>query len=243
LLENNRTRIALLEEAARLLYREWFVQLRYPGHEHDVVVDGLPSGWRRQPIIELANIVRGKSYTSAELVESGGQPFVNLKCINRFGGFRLSGLKRFKGEHKPQHLLAPGDIVIGVTDMTREAMVVAQAARVPKTVGETAIFSMDLVKVVPALGVEPEWLYSLLRFSSFSAEIREKATGATVLHLQPRHIESWSTPVPSGSLRSVYAEQARELLAQIDNLEIQIERLAEARALLLPPLMNGDIAV
>ena len=45
LIENNRRRIALLEEAARLLYREWFVHFRFPGHELVRVVDGVPEGW------------------------------------------------------------------------------------------------------------------------------------------------------------------------------------------------------
>ena len=47
LIENNRRRIALLEEAARVLYREWFVHFRFPGHEHVKVIDGLPEGWER----------------------------------------------------------------------------------------------------------------------------------------------------------------------------------------------------
>ena len=52
LIENNRRRIALLEEAARLLYREWFVHLRFPGHEHVKVIDGLPEGWERRSLVE-----------------------------------------------------------------------------------------------------------------------------------------------------------------------------------------------
>ena len=48
LIENNRRRIALLEEAARLLYREWFVHFRFPGHEHVKITDGLPEGWERR---------------------------------------------------------------------------------------------------------------------------------------------------------------------------------------------------
>jgi len=242
LIENNQKRIALLEEAARLLYREWFVHLRFPGHEHVKVVDGLPDTWKRQPVSELATVFRGKSYSSAELVETDGQPFVNLKCINRFGGFRLSGLKGFKGEHKEHHRLQTSDIVVAVTDMTREAMIVAQAARVPRAVGEGAIYSMDLVKLVPAAGIEPEWLYSMLRFSAFPMEVREKATGATVLHLQPKHIESWLAQLPSASLRSLFADHVRELLAQVDNLELQIVKLEQGRDLLLPRLMSGEIA-
>lgn len=243
LIENNRRRITLLEEAARMLYREWFVHFRFPGHEHVRIIDDIPEGWERRPISDLAEVLRGKSYSSAELVDQGGQPFVNLKCIERFGGFRISGLKGFKGEHKPHHLIGPGDIAIAVTDMTRDAMIVAQAARIPKTVGPHAIFSMDLVKVVPKEGFEPDWIYGLLRHSLFSNEVREEATGATVLHLKPKYIESWKSVVPPHMLRSLFATAVHDFLEQKDNLELQIVKLAQARDLLLPRLMNGEIAV
>ena len=131
LIENNLRRIALLEEAARLLYREWFVHFRFPGHEHVKIKDGLPEGWDRHTVSDLADIFRGRSYRSSELVDSDGQPFINLKCVDRFGGFRIYGLKWFHGEHLEQHFAVPGDVLIAVTDMTRNAMIVAQAARVP----------------------------------------------------------------------------------------------------------------
>ena len=226
-----------------MLYREWFVLFRFPGHEHVKIIDGLPDGWERKQIAEIAEIFRGKSYSSQELVDDGGQSFVNLKCIQRFGGFRVTGLKGFRGEHKDHHLLAPGDIVIAVTDMTREAMIVAQAARIPRIVGESAIYSMDLVKAVPKEGVDLSWLYGLLRFSRFSAEVRDEATGATVLHLKPKHIEAWMATVPNALLRKLFAEQFSTMLDQIDNLELQSEKLAQARDLLLPRLINGQVAV
>ncbi len=243
LIENNRRRIALLEEAARLLYREWFVHFRFPGHEYVKITDGLPEGWERRSVSSLADVFRGKSYRSSELVESDGQPFINLKCIERFGGFRISGLKWFRGEHKEHHLVVPGDVVIAVTDMTRDAMIVAQAARVPRTVGENAIYSMDLVKAVPRKGFQPEWFYGMLRFSKFSAAVREEATGATVLHLKPKHIEKWETVVPPTVLRDLFSEQFGAILKQADNLELQNLNCAQARDLLLPRLMNGEIAV
>ena len=243
LIDNNRRRIALLEEAARLLYREWFVQLRFPGREHVAILDGIPEGWARRPISDLARVLRGRSYRSTELVQSDGQPFINLKCVDRFGGFRISGLKWFRGEHKGHHLAAPGDIVIAVTDMTRDAMIVAQGARVPRTVGNDAIYSMDLVKAVPRREVEPEWFYGMLRFSEFSAAVREEATGATVLHLKPKHIENWKAMVPITTLRELFSEQFRAILQQMDNLELQNTNCAKARDLLLPRLMNEEIAV
>ena len=243
LIENNRRRIELLEESARLLYREWFIHFRFPGHERVEMIDGIPDGWTKRHIAELADVFRGKSYKSSELVESNGQPFINLKCIERFGGFRISGLKWFQGEHKDHHLVEPGDIVIAVTDMTRDAMIVAQAARVPKTVGPNAIYSMDLVKLIPRCEIEPEWFYGMLRFSGFSAVVREEATGATVLHLKPQYIEKWEALLPPKALRGLFSEQFGSILGQMDNLELQIENCIQARDLLLPRLMNGEITV
>ena len=187
--------------------------------------------------------VQGKSYRSSELVDSNGQPFVNLKCVDRYGGFRISGLKWFQGVHKEHHVAVPGDIVIAVTDMTRDAMIVAQAARIPLTVGSRAIYSMDLVKVVPTDGIEPEWLYGLLRFSGFSSVVREEATGATVLHLKPKHIENWETVVPPARYRRQFADHFAPILQEIDNLELQSASCEKARDLLLPRLMNGEVAV
>ncbi len=243
LIENNRRRIKLLEESARLLYREWFVHLRFPGHEHVKVVDGVPEGWAIFSISEVADLYRGISYSSSQLVEEGGKPFVNLKCMNRFGGFRASGVKQFRGEHKLHHVVRAGDIVVAVTDMTRDAMIVAQAAIVPKIVGDDAVFSMDMVKLVPRPAFASHWFHALLRFSSFSCEVREKATGATVLHLRPKHIEEWRTPVPPLALRDEYAECVSPMYALMDELELQNEKLRQARDLLLPRLMSGDLVV
>ena len=243
LIENNGRRIALLERAGRLLYREWFVHYRFPGHEHSKVIDGLPDGWRRRAISDLADVYRGKSYRSFELGDFDGQPFINLKCVGRFGGFRISGLKWFHGQHMEHHAAAPGDVVIAVTDMTRDAMIVGQAARVPRTVGDGAIYSMDLVKAVPRGEIEPEWFYGTLRFSQFSLGVREEATGATVLHLKPKHIENWEVVVSPVALRELFAEQFREILEQIDNLELQNANCTRARDVLLPRLLSGEITV
>src|SRR6266545_3546657 len=97
LLENNTRRIQILEEMAQAIYREWFVEFRYPGHQEVSLVDSnlgrVPEGWAIVRMDDVAEVVRGRSYSKAEIPESGGVPFLNLKCINRGGGFRKSGLK------------------------------------------------------------------------------------------------------------------------------------------------------
>ena len=76
LIENNRRRIALLEQAARELYQEWFVRLRFPGHEHIRIVDGLPEGWERTTLGEVAKVTMGQSPKSTYYNQTGdGLPF------------------------------------------------------------------------------------------------------------------------------------------------------------------------
>lgn len=68
LIENNRRRMALLEESARLLYREWFVHLRFPGHEHTRIVDGVPEGWARRPLGDCATLNYGKALKAEDRI-------------------------------------------------------------------------------------------------------------------------------------------------------------------------------
>ena len=73
LIENNRRRIRLLERAAHLLYREWFVHLRFPGHEEVPVIDGLPEGWQRRPLGEIAPLSYGKALKKEDRI-AGAYP-------------------------------------------------------------------------------------------------------------------------------------------------------------------------
>ena len=76
LIENNRRRMALLDEAARQLYREWFVRLRFPGHEHTRITNGVPEGWERKTLGDLALITMGQSPESRYYNDEGeGLPF------------------------------------------------------------------------------------------------------------------------------------------------------------------------
>ncbi len=76
LIENNQRRIQLLEQSAQLLYKEWFVHLRFPGHEHITITDGVPEGWEKKPLGEIADITMGQSPKSIYYNEDGnGLPF------------------------------------------------------------------------------------------------------------------------------------------------------------------------
>ena len=147
LIENNQKQIKLLEEAAQRLYKEWFVDLRFPGYEATLVVDGVPKGWAYKPFSDVFSYVRGKSYTSKELSDTTGVLMINLKNIRSFGGYNRNAEKRFTGRYNANQILSAGDVIMGVTDMTQERRLVGHAALVPD-MGETMTFSMDLIKLV-----------------------------------------------------------------------------------------------
>ena len=247
LIENSQRRMKILEAMARGLYREWFVHFRFPGHEnHPRVASALgeiPQGWEVKKLGDVAKVLRGRSYRSVDLAEDGGLPFLNLKCLDRDGGFRRSGLKRYIGEYKETHIALKGDIVMAVTDMTQERRVVARAALVPTLESDLSIFSMDLVKLEPKASMPKAFLYSLLRFSSFADEVKQHANGANVLHLSPDRITDYQFAVPLSEVASRFSEFSTPMIEQMDALENRIGNLRRTRDLLLPRLLSGQINV
>ena len=247
LIENNQRRIQILETMARALYREWFVEFRFPGHDKIPRVASplgdIPQGWETKPLGEVAHIFRGRSYRSVDLAGEGGLPFLNLKCIDRDGGFRRSGLKRYTGEYRDTHIAKKGDIVVAVTDMTQERRIVARAALVPTLKREFGVYSMDLVRVEPRPPMPGEFLYVFLRYSSFGDEVKQHANGVNVLHLAPKRITEFQLVVPPIDLIRQFTGVSAPTLGQMDTLESQIENLRRTRDLLLPRLLSGQVAL
>ncbi len=244
LIENCQRRIRILEEMARTLYREWFMQFLFPGYEKLPRVDSplgpIPKGWKIKKLGEIAQTFRGRSYRSVDLADEGGLPFLNLKCLARDGGFRRSGLKRYTGEYKDSHVAKKGDIVMGVTDMTQERRIVARAALVPTLDNEFGISSMDLVRIEPKPPMRKSFLYSFLRYSSFADEVKQHANGANVLHLAPERITDFRFAVPPTDLMRRFADFVAPTLDQVDTLENKIENLRRTRDLALPRLLSGQ---
>lgn len=245
LIENNQRRIRILEDMARSLYREWFVHFRYPGHESVPLADSplgqIPQGWEVKSLGDVATTFRGRSYRSVDLADEGGIPFINLKCLDRDGGFRRTGLKRYVGEFKEAHLARKGDIVMAVTDMTQERRIVARAAVVPSLENEFGVFSMDLVRIEPKGNMPKPFLYSFLRHSTFADEVKQHANGANVLHLSPERITDFRFPVPPVDLMGRFIKFVAPSLEQMDLLQNQTENLRHARDLLLPRLLSGKV--
>lgn len=239
LVENNRKQIKLLEEAVQRLYKEWFIDLKFPGHETTPIVDGLPEGWRRGTLLDLADTVRGCSYSSDEIMR-GEKTLINLGNLTPFGGFRSGYEKPFSGKSREDQMVAKGDVVMGLTE---QAIGLAGYAALLPTVPDGSVISADLVKIVPKEGVPAEFVYAILRYGRLSELISPLANGTKIKHLRPQSLSRVTTQIPSIELMQRYAVMVRPVYEQIDVCYQRIAEAREARDRLLPKLMSGEIEV
>lgn len=239
LIENNRKQIKLLEEAAQRLYKEWFVDFKFPGHETTPLIDGLPGGWERGTLLDLVDVVRGCSYSSDEIMQ-GEKTLINLGNLAPFGGFRFGYEKPFSGKSREDQAVAKGDVVMGLTE---QAIGLAGYAALLPTVPDGSVISADLVKIAPKEGVPAEFVYALLRYGRLSELISPLANGTKIKHLRPQSLSRATTQIPSPELMQRYAAVVCPVYEQVDVCQQQIVAAREARDRLLPKLVSGEIEV
>lgn len=241
LIENNRKQIKLLEEAAQRLYKEWFIDLRFPGHEMAEIDSGtrLPKGWVRRKLYETIDVVRGVSYTSDTLSAARGKRLLNLGNIMPFGGFRDGYEKYYLGRYGEHHVLSSGDVVLGLTEQAEG--LAGYAARVPSYL-EGSLFSADLALLKPRQ-LASEYLYASLRYGNISRALSPFASGAKIKHLKPDHLRGVHIIVPNQSTIVGFTERVRKLLIKQDICRQEIQRLTEARNRLIPMLLSTKEAI
>ncbi len=240
LVENNRRRIKLLEESARLLYREWFVHLRFPGHEHVRIVDGVPEGWDKGCLSDCANVEDGDWIESKD---QGGEDYRLLQVSNiGVDSFVETGNLRFINSGTFRRLncreVVPGQILI---------------SRMPDPIGRAwlvtempwrMITAVDVAIVEPKTDrVTPHYLLQHLNSPTNLELSKQHATGATRLRISRRSVCALPALIPPLALQVSFAELVEEGYRMRSILQSQIRRLTEARDLLLPRLMSGELAV
>ena len=225
-IENNRRRIALLEEAARLLYREWFVHFRFPGHEHVRTIDGMPEGWKPRMLVELAEVRMGQSPKSQFYNNVGeGLPF--HQGVSDYG-FRFVSHRTYSSA--PTKIAEAGDILVSV--------------RAP--VGRINITRDKIVLGRGLAAVRSRTKHQSFLFYALKNHFRTEdiiGTGAIYAATNKKELEGQVFLRPPALLLKEFEDQANVIDLQIACLTRQNDNLVQARDLLLPRLMNGEIAV
>ena len=233
LLENNRRRMELLEESARLLYREWFVRLRFPGHEHAPLTNGIPQGWERVPTPEAIEINPTTKLSEEEehwYVEMADLPTDSMVIQNAIKRDGRSGSKFRNGDT----LLAR---ITPCLENGKTGFVNFMAD------GEGGRGSTEFI-VLRSNRVTPEFVYCLARTHDFRGNAIKSMIGSSGRQrVQESCFEKFMVLIPPRPLLDLFSESAEPIFQQIKVLHAQNQKLRAARDLLLPRLMNGEIAV
>lgn len=228
LIENYQKQIKLLEEAAQRLYKEWFVDLHFPGHENTKIVNGVPEGWEKKPISQLGEYLNGFAFKPSDWQESG-KPIIKIK---EMGNGVSNDTPRNNGERVPaKYLVKAGDLLFS---WSATLMVIVWS-------GEEGWLNQHLFKVTPAKGIGREFL--LQSISNTIEEFQNLTTGSTMKHIQRNKLDQVFVNVPNDEIMKRYSSIAEKERAEILHLSSQIRLLTEARDRLLPKLMSGEIAV
>lgn len=228
LIENNQKQIKLLEEAAQRLYKEWFVDLRFPGYENTPIIDGVPQTWDKLAINDIAEYINGYAFKPSDW-GNVGKPIIKIK---EMGDGVTKDTPRNTGTDIPEkyHIYA-GDILFSWS-ATLSAMIWD---------GENGLLNQHLFKVVPndALGRE----YVLQSILHTLNEFQNLTTGATMKHIQRGKLKEVFVFAPDKSTMSKYNLLSEPIRQKILSIKKQILNLSEARDRLLPKLMSGELEV
>ena len=235
LIENNRKQIKLLEEAAQRLYKEWFVDLRFPGHKHTKIVDGVPEGWQFLHISDVCDTVGGgtPSTKAKEYYQDGKIPWVTPTDITKNNSLVLldtatkitsEGLNASSAKMVP-----PGTIL-----MTSRA-----------SVGFFGICDFSVCTNQGFISCIPHHsnmqMYLLYNLLNRVDEIRGKAGGSTYLEISKKTFRDFEIIVPNIQVLTLFQTTTEKTIERMRILSKQILELQQARDRLLPKLMSGEV--
>ena len=236
LIENYQKQIKLLEESAQRLYKEWFVDLRFPGHaghENTKIVDGVPEGWKKKRINEFASILSGYAFKSSTFEENGYYNIVTIKNVQNgfFEGKRLNHIRKLP-PGMPQHcLLNTGDLLLSLT---------GNIGRVCMVIGKNNLLNQRVAKIESKY---PAFVYCLFRSNSMFTAINNLGNGAAQQNVSPIRIGELEIIFANDEIISNFEKITSNIRKQILLLHSKINLLSEARDRLLPKLMSGEIEV
>jgi len=236
LIENNRRRIALLEESARLLYREWFVRLRFPGYEHTPIMDGVPQGWDRKSISDFFDTSSGgtPNRTNPDFY-AGDINWVKTQELNDDFIFETMEKITEAAVKKSAAKLFPANTVLvsmyGGTNIGRTGILAT-----PSTTNQACCALLPLDE-------RAHFIFTALYFREQREKLIGLGQGAAQTNISQQVVRALPITLPSRGLMTTFVEILLPVFEQTKTLQLQNQKLRAARNLLLPRLMGGELAV
>jgi type I restriction enzyme S subunit len=237
LIEVNRRRVAILEEMARRLFEEWFVNLRFPGHEavpvHDTPDGPLPEGWKFQPLHELAR-VNDRAIRPATAPTS-----IHYIDIASVSPGRVDGVVSLSFADAPgraRRMVQDGSVIWSTVRPNRRGFAIIFDPE-PNLIVSTGF------AVIDAVGVPASFLYAWITSDPFVTYLVNNATGAAYPAVTGATFERAQVLVPPLATVDHFGKVTDRFLRLADKLNGANARLAAARDLLLPRLVSGELSV
>lgn len=239
LIDNNQKQIQLLEEAAQRLYKEWFIDLHFPGYESANITDGVPEGWRKTTIGEYLSVRSGFAFKS-DWWQTEGYPVVKIKDINN-NTIDISSLECVSPEKTkaiPEFKLSEGDAVIAMTGAT-----IGKIGIVPNV--ENLYTNQRVGKIFPKDCIKnpTPFIFCFYSQKSVSEKIFALSSSSSAQpNISGKQLENLDV-IANLEVVNLFCKQTISYFDKINCLREQISLLSQARDRLLSKLMSGEIEV
>ena len=235
LIENNRRRIELLEQAARLLYKEWFVHFRFPGHEHVKIVDGVPEGWKNSNVPDVIEINPRESTQKGNSIR-----YIPMSSLSETG-MTINTEEVEIRENQTNVRFRNGDVLLARITPCLENGKTAFVNVLEKD--EVACGSTEFI-VMRGRQVSSYFTYCFARTEELRGHAINSMIGSSGRQrVQVSAFRDYQVTIPPRELLELFDEFASPCFKQIEILQRENTHLKKARDLLLPRLMNGEIAI
>jgi len=244
-----------LERIAQTLFKHWFVDFEFPnedgkpykssGEEMERSELGeTPAGWRIGKLGEFCNVKHGYAFKGESITtEETDQVLLTPGNFKIGGGFNSSKYKYYSDDdYDEEYILIPGDLIITMTDLSKEGDTLGYPAFVPKYSKNVFLHNQRLGKVVNSQ-IDPFFLFFLLCRREYRSHILGTASGSTVRHTSPSRILDYGFAVPGRELLDRFSLIASNLICKSFSNHEQIQTLTKIRDVLLPKLMSGKLRI
>jgi type I restriction enzyme S subunit len=241
LIENNTSRIGILEKMGKLIYDEWFVKFKFPGHEKIKMVDSefgkIPEEWEIKTLKEVADIIDCLHSKKPKVLESGSKLFLQLENIGEDGKIELSKKFYISNEDYQKWIsrieVREGDCVI--TNVGR----VGAVAQIPSKI--KAAMGRNMTAIRPK-EIPPSFLIQYLLSKHMSKQKSAKVDSGTIMDaLNVRNIYKLSITIPDKKIMKEFDDTVEPIRKEINNLLAKNIVLSQIRDFLLPKLISGMI--
>jgi type I restriction enzyme S subunit len=232
LIDVNERRVRLLEESIRVLYREWFERLRFPGHQRVVVRDGVPEGWRE---CRLGDVARVNDRTLSPRSAPSRIGYIDISSVSPGRVDAVTEMAFAEAPSRARRLVADGDILWSTVRPERRSYALLTDPD-PNTVASTGF------AVITPTTVPPAWLYCAVTRDAFVAYLASIARGTSYPAVTGTDFPPIGIVVPDGKTLAAFDAAAAPTFRQIHTLNLQSRAAARARDALLPRLMDGTLA-